>query len=235
MKLLPVVALMIVLLLSSQILTITCTPSSPHVAILFITSFGTSLSKAEVRVEYPNGRTIKCTLDDSGRIVLYNVPLGTLKITILKWRNINVGYKKVLFVASRFPVKKEVIVDIFGKINIRVVGLIGNPISCAIVKLDDGSFLGTTDSEGALSLELPEGRYTINILKENKKITTEIYIKKNRVENLTLRIDAIPVSSWFLVGTGELIAIIMFVTSLGIIFFLTISMLYYRKKNIIRK
>jgi len=215
-KILPLIIVLSILTLNN----ISSMPSTTTVIITLKTPFNHPLDKALVEISYAKKDTVIYQTDDTGKIVLYDIPLSTkIKLKILKWKNITINYQTTFLVLSRFTYRINIVVEKVGIINIKVLDIIGNPIVGAKIKLNDTYFLGHTDTRGIFKLELPEGKYSLQITKNTEKSIISAKVNGNQISDIVIILDSVLIRSDLFMNTGEIVSIVSLIISVMILLF----------------
>ena len=124
------------------------------------TPFDTPMAGASVKLANPGfPAPIETTVASDGSVAVEDVPLGTLEVTVESWRGLPIDFKKTATVAE--PV---VIVEKIGMLKVRVVGARGQGLGGAevvVTRAGETVWSGTTAPDGTVSVELPEGSYSV--------------------------------------------------------------------------
>lgn len=120
---------------------------------------GTPLVGAVIIVEKLDGTRYNFTLGPEGTITVTEVPLGVLKVQVVSWKGVPVGYS---FTVT--PHNYSVTVPGIYPLTVTVVGARGQGLARAVVKiLYDGKGVerGVTDESGVYRTLLPAARYVV--------------------------------------------------------------------------
>ena len=123
---------------------------------------GTPLRGAHIRVELLDGRTYEFVLDPNSPFRIRDVPLGVLKVTVVSWKGVPVGYTEQVKVGE----KESIVVPKIKTLTVRAVGSRGQGLEGAIVRiLYRGKLVeeGSTDGSGVYGTLLPEEQYTVEV------------------------------------------------------------------------
>ncbi|RLE58783.1 MAG: hypothetical protein DRJ35_07195 [Thermoprotei archaeon] len=134
--------------------------AAPRIRI--IAPDGTSLKGALVKVELLDGRSYEFILDPDNPFRIKDVPLGIMKVTVVSWKGVPVGYSEEIKIGE----KDVIVVPNIGKLVVRTIGSRGQSLGGVVVKvLYQGQLVeeGVTDESGIYSVLLPNANYEIRV------------------------------------------------------------------------
>ncbi|MCS7385630.1 MAG: carboxypeptidase-like regulatory domain-containing protein [archaeon GB-1867-005] len=138
------------------------------------TKRGTIMTAADVTVKYPDGTEHSATTDQNGEILFTQVPVGTLEVVSVTWmgRPITVSPNSVDVdkTGTYYFTSTNVYL-----LTVVVKGARGQGLGPSTVTISPVEMEVVTDESGVVTVELPEGSYTIHVnyrgIEDEKSIT----------------------------------------------------------------
>ncbi|RLE98542.1 MAG: hypothetical protein DRJ96_00700 [Thermoprotei archaeon] len=192
---------------------------------------GVSLEGAVVEVEKLDGTVIRTRVGRDGILIVKEVPLGILRVRVVSWKGVPVGYECVVT-----PDNSSITVPNIYPLRVSVVGSRGQGLAGAYVKILYGDLLvetGSTDESGVYSTLLPSGTYTIEVEYGGRTARTMLELDETR--ELRIQLDIFAIIGGYPLSTSELIGILVVAALIPLILYI-IAYEYsiWRKKRIIR-
>ncbi len=192
---------------------------------------GVSLEGAVVEVEKLDGTVIRTRVGRDGILIVKEVPLGILRVRVVSWKGVPVGYECVVT-----PDNSSITVSNIYPLRVSVVGSRGQGLAGAYVKILYGDLLvetGSTDESGVYSTLLPSGTYTIEVEYGGRTARTMLELDETR--ELRIQLDIFAIIGGYPLSTSELIGILVVAALIPLILYI-IAYEYsiWRKKRIIR-
>ncbi|MEZ0346040.1 MAG: carboxypeptidase-like regulatory domain-containing protein, partial [Infirmifilum sp.] len=196
--------------------------------LTFTTPFGTPMAGASVTITTPDGRSLTDALDSSGSITVKEVPPGKVGITVNTWKGLNVGYTTSV---DRAPAV-GVTVPTIGKLTVKVLGARGQGVEGATVSIQNvGTF--TTDASGVVSLELPQGSYSVSASKGGRTDSATATVSGGKETVTELKLDIfLTIAGWEMSSSEFLGLILLLILLVLVIFIIAHEYSLYRRRRL---
>lgn len=192
---------------------------------------GIALEGAIVEVEKLDGTVIRTRVGHDGVLVVREVPLGILRVRIVSWKGVPVGYE-----CTVTPHNSSIIVPNIYPLRVSVVGSRGQGLAGASVKIFYGDILvetGSTDEAGVYSTLLPSGTYTVRA--EYGERSAEESIRLDEAHELRIQLDIFAIVGGYPLSTSELIGMLTAAALIPLVLYIiAYEYTIWRKKRIIR-
>jgi len=144
---------------------------------------GTRLVGAVIEAEKLDGEKVTFTTGADGSFTVQEVPLGILKLRVLSWKNIPLGYEYVVT-----PYNSTVIIGKIHVLSVYVRGSRGQALTGARVAVYYGDTPveeGLTEN-GLYATRLPEGSYRLEVSYANRRGSALVTVHGPAEQEVTL-------------------------------------------------
>ena len=184
---------------------------------------------AVVVAEKLDGTRVELTIGPEGYFTVKEVPLGILKVTIVSWKGVPIGY--TVYVTPR---NATITCPKIHMVTVRVVGARGQGLEGASVSIYYNNVLverGSTDSSGVFKTLLPEETYKLRVEYGGKKVETSLESPGTK----TVGFDVFIVLAGWQLSTTEFIGLIV-LTAIIIVMIIVISYEYmaWRRRRLVK-
>ena len=173
-------------------------------------SGGTPLSGAVVEVEKLDGTRLTLKVGADGTLVVREVPLGILRVKVVSWKGVPIGYECVVT-----PSNYSIDVPGIYRLTVVAVGARGQGLAAARVRvLYEGKVVeeGVTDESGSFSTLLPQADYSVVVEYGGRVGESRIELREPIEVKVMLDVFAVvggyPLSSAEFMGLIALVAIL---------------------------
>ncbi|MEM2299503.1 MAG: carboxypeptidase-like regulatory domain-containing protein, partial [Thermofilaceae archaeon] len=187
------------------------------VTITLSTPFNTPMAGASVTATKEDGTTLTLTADAQGRITVPEAPLGKVKeVTVTTWNGMPINFKAT-------DVTGTVTVGNIGRLIVTVVGARGQGLEGARVSISGAgvTIVGTTDSAGKFTVELPAGSYTVTAEKGGRTARIEpVDVTRGQTAEATLKVDVFMTLAGWEMSFSEFVGLLLLIALLAIVLFI---------------
>ena len=193
------------------------------------TPFDTPMAGADVTLKKMDGTEVKTVVGSDGTVAITEVPLGTVDVTVHKWKGMNVGFTKTGVTVT----ENTVIVDKIGMVKVKVVGQRGQGLAGAEVVLEGTPIKGTTTADGTFFDELPAGSYTVKVSYGGKEKTATASVTGGQVTEVVVELPVfIEIAGWSMDMSAFIGMLLLIVLLIIVLFILLHEYSVWRRRKI---
>jgi len=193
------------------------------------TPFDTPMAGADVTLKKLDGTVIDTVVGSDGTVAITEVPLGTVDVTVHKWKGMTVDFTKSGVTVN----DNTVIVDKIGKIVVKVVGQRGQGLGGAEVVIEGTPIKGTTASDGTFSDELPAGTYTVKVSYGGKEASKSATVTGKQVAEVVVELPIfIEIAGWSMDMSAFIGMLLLIVLLIIVLFILLHEYSVWRRRKI---
>jgi len=193
------------------------------------TPFDTPMAGADITLKKKDGTEIKTVVGSDGTVAITEVPLGTVDVTVHKWKGMTVDFTKTGVTVT----ENTVIVDKIGVIKVKVVGQRGQGLAGAEVMLEGTPIKGTTAADGTFSDELPAGSYTVKVSYGGKEKTATATVTGGEVSEVVVELPVfIEIAGWSMDMSAFIGMLLLIVLLIIVLFILLHEYSVWRRRKI---
>ncbi|RLF10132.1 MAG: hypothetical protein DRJ69_03530 [Thermoprotei archaeon] len=126
------------------------------------TKRGTIMAAADVTVKYPDGTEHSATTDQNGEILFTQVPVGKMEIVSVTWMDRPITVTPTTVDVDKTGTYYFTATNVY-LLTVKIYGARGQGLGPSTVTISPVEMEVVTDESGVVTVELPEGSYTIHV------------------------------------------------------------------------